>query len=199
MVNRAVDRVLAGVLSAAPLRSRPALRSSISERRRAPPNPWAAGGPDLGGPMLHAGTAEDRGLEDARAPVRFLDHANGTERRSKMRALRHQDILPQPQRIANLPPRPGRGRLVTNSSQKSAVNPLTRLASRSVMRRNFQSPHVEGPAATSDPCLIDLRPNCMSKLPRSDCRLFGRGIIGLAQQGATTSQRSRTTPERPCP
>jgi len=28
---------------------------------------------------------------------------------------------------------------------------LTRHASRYVMRRNFQSPHVEGPAATYDP------------------------------------------------
>jgi hypothetical protein len=46
--------------------------------------------------------------------------------------------------------------LITNRTQKSVVNPLTRLASRSEIRRNFQSPHVEGPAATIDPCLTDL-------------------------------------------
>jgi len=52
--------------------------------------------------------------------------------------------------------RRGRGRVITHRTQKSAVNPLTRLASRSEIRRNYQSPHVEGPAATFDPCLIDL-------------------------------------------
>jgi hypothetical protein len=50
---------------------------------------------------------------------------------------------------------PVRGRrtveMVTNRTSKQAVNPLTRLASRSVMRRRFLSLHVEGPAATFDP------------------------------------------------
>jgi len=60
-------------------------------------------------------------------------------------------------RFAKTPPAGGAGAgLVAHRSQKSAVNPLTRLASRSEMRRNFQSPHVEGPAATFDPCLNDL-------------------------------------------
>jgi len=42
---------------------------------------------------------------------------------------------------------------INNRTQKSPVNPLTRLASRSEIRRNIQSPHVEGPAATFDPSL----------------------------------------------
>jgi hypothetical protein len=40
---------------------------------------------------------------------------------------------------------------IDNKIQKSAVNPLTRHASRSVMGDNYQSPQVEGPAAISDP------------------------------------------------
>jgi len=68
-----------------------------------------------------------------------------------------KDVLPQPQQIYEKPAgRRGRGRLVTNRAQKSVVNPLTRIASRIVMQRNYQSPHVEGPAATYDPCLTDL-------------------------------------------
>ena len=66
--------------------------------------------------------------------------------------------LPAPRRYAaaasdrEKPPqrRGGAGR-VGHRTQKKAVNPLTRLASRSVMRRNYQSLHVEGPAAIFDP------------------------------------------------
>src|SRR5258705_2492906 len=44
-----------------------------------------------------------------------------------------------------------RAGFVNNRTQKTAVKPLTRLASRSVMHRSYLSPHVEGPAATFDP------------------------------------------------
>lgn len=79
--------------------------------------------------------------------------------------------------------------------QKSAVTPLTRQASRSVMGTTTKSLHVEGPAATFDPRLTELQIKLLVGL-----MFFWAGIIGLAQQGAMkTSQRSRTTPERPCP
>jgi len=74
----------------------------------------------------------------------------------KTHAFAGSDVLPQPQQTAKTPPDGGgRGWVITHRTQKSAVNPLTRLASRTEIRRNFQSPHVEGPAATFDPCLTD--------------------------------------------
>jgi general L-amino acid transport system substrate-binding protein len=52
-------------------------------------------------------------------------------------------------------------RLANNRTQKTHVNPLTRPASRSVMRHLFPSPHVEGLAATFDPPLDRFR--CLSR------------------------------------
>jgi hypothetical protein len=92
----------------------------------------------------------------------------------------------------------GWAKLVTNRAQKSAVNPLTRLASRSVIQRNYQSPHVEGPAATFDPCLTDIRPNCMSNC-RSDCRFLGRNHRVGPTRCADGKPMFLHDPERPCP
>ncbi|MBR1232903.1 hypothetical protein JQ611_12730 [Bradyrhizobium sp. AUGA SZCCT0182] len=80
----------------------------------------------------------------------------GRSKNSGVRAIK--DVLPQPRQMAKTPPAGGGGAgLVTHRIQKSAVNPLTRLASRIVIRHNYQSPHVEGPAATFDPCPTVLR------------------------------------------
>jgi hypothetical protein len=50
-----------------------------------------------------------------------------------------------------------------------------------VIQRNYQSPHVEGPAATFDPFPTVLRVKLPFRLT-----LFGRGIIGLAQPCSMT-------------
>jgi len=48
-----------------------------------------------------------------------------------------KDVLPQPRQIAKTAPHSGgRAGLVTNRTEKSAVKPLTRLASRSEIRHN---------------------------------------------------------------
>src|SRR5712671_2109521 len=70
-----------------------------------------------------------------------------------MRLPPPKDLLPQPRGPAKPAGRRIRVGFVNNRTQKTAVNPLTRLASRSVMRRSYLSPHVEGPAATFDPSL----------------------------------------------
>lgn len=92
----------------------------------------------------------------------------------KRRRLRHQRRFA----AAKTVPDGGAGAsLIAHRTPKTAVNPLTRLASRIVMQRNYQSPHVEGPAATFD----TLSDHIACQTAKSDWRFFGRGIIGLAQ------------------
>ncbi|QPF81739.1 hypothetical protein IC762_18135 [Bradyrhizobium genosp. L] len=68
----------------------------------------------------------------------------------------------------------------TNKTQNRHVNPLTRLVSRYVMRRNYQSPHVEGPAATFDPG-IDVRslPDRFAVMLPVRSAVSAEGIIGV--------------------
>jgi hypothetical protein len=79
-----------------------------------------------------------------------LDRSSSLEK--FMCPLPPKDFLPQP-RCLKARRAAGSGWFVNNRTQKTAVNPLTPLASRSVMRPAIQSPHVEGLAATIDPSL----------------------------------------------
>ena len=88
-----------------------------------------------------------------------------------------QDVMPQRHGLRKTRPGGGAcGGRVNKRGQKTFVTPLTGPASRSVMRHNYQSPHVEGPAAILDP-----------SSDRIDCQnagridSFARWIIGLAQ------------------
>ena len=83
--------------------------------------------------------------------------------------------------------RRGRAGFVNNRTQKSAVNPLTRIASRSVMRGSYSVAAREGLAATFDPSLDT---DCTSNLP-----------VGAALQGWITgvgpSSRAKNKQELP--
>ena len=84
---------------------------------------------------------------------------------------------------------------VYNRTQKTAVNPLTRHASRSEMRANYHSLQVEGPAA------IQIhRQTGLQVKPHGRRDAFQRGISGLApQRQALPKKRSSDAPlERPC-
>jgi hypothetical protein len=70
-----------------------------------------------------------------------------------MRLPPPKDFLPSHEVLLKPAGRRVRAGTVNNRTQKTAVNPLTRLASRSVMHADTLSPHVEGLAATFDPSL----------------------------------------------
>jgi hypothetical protein len=89
---------------------------------------------------------------------------SGARRSESAIENRHQTLCRSRHWFAENPARrQGCGREVNNRRQKTAVNPLTGLASRSVMHHNYQSPHVEGPAAIFDPSLHRTAcQNCLS-------------------------------------
>jgi hypothetical protein len=120
----------------------------------------------LGGRIEHGGTVENRGMTK---PFRALSSRpavtslvsdfcglDGPSFEKLVRSRHQRRFAAATTDCENTAGRRIGGGLVTNRTQKSAVNPLTRHASRSVIQRNYQSPHVEGPAATFDPCLTDL-------------------------------------------
>ncbi|MBP1297440.1 hypothetical protein [Bradyrhizobium elkanii] len=63
---------------------------------------------------------------------------------------------------------------------------MTRLVSRYVMRRNYQSPHVEGPAAT-----IRCPTGLQVKLPVKAAFLL-QGIIGMAREREAITKQTST-------
>src|SRR5437762_11250113 len=102
----------------------------------------------VGGRIEHCRTMDDGRIDEAllRLAVTTRGHEQGFRLQrarwsvipGKTHAFTAKDLLPQPQRI-----KPARRRVragfVNNRTQKSAVNPLTRHASRSVMRANTSS------------------------------------------------------------
>ena len=111
-----------------------------------------------------------------------------------MRLPPPKDLLPQPRPVKS-PPGGGFGLgYVNNRTQKTAVNPLTRLASRSVMRRElFSRRTLRGLPRPSIHRLTRLH----VKLPVGLAFAAGDHRVGPSAQ-AMKSKRSRTTLERLC-
>ena len=161
----------------------------------------------LGGRIEHGGTVDHRRIDESllRLGVAAGGHQPGfgllrvdvAVSPGRFHAFAAtKDVLPQPRRSRRPAGRQVRAGFVNNRTQKTAVNPLTRLASRSVMRAElFSRRTLRGLPRPSIHRLTELRVR-----PPVRLTAFGEWIIGLAHSAcATTMQRSRTTLERLCP